>query len=80
MTYLEAALQVLKASNQPLSTGELLDRMIRYKLVEVSGSTPQATLSASLYRALGREAHLERVSEPGSGRARRGSVHWAYVR
>jgi hypothetical protein len=80
MTYFEAALLVLKASNRPLSTAEILDRIERRKLISVTGQTPVATLAATLYRHLGKHPELlcERIAGPQ--RAVRGSVRWTVVR
>jgi len=77
MTYFEAALLVLRASHRPLSTNEILERIQRRNLVSITGQTPTATLSATLYRHLGKhpELHCERVAGPN--RAVRGTVRWS---
>jgi hypothetical protein len=76
MTYLEAALQVLHHSRCPLTTTEITQRILRERLVRSQGRTPEATLSAALYRGLGKYPQLRRVAEPGPKRAKRGSVRW----
>jgi hypothetical protein len=80
VTFLEAALEVLKASRRPLTTAEILERMRDEGLLESHGKTPSATLSAALYRAHGKNPHLGREAEEGQERASRGSVRWSYVR
>jgi hypothetical protein len=76
MTYYQAAMAVLGSSKKPLSTRELLDRVIELGLVESTGQTPEATLSAALYRHAMKDPVLRRVFVPGSMRAKRGSVRW----
>ena len=76
MTYLEAAIAVLNASQHPLTTAEIMARIVREGLVPISGRTPGATLSAALYRNLGKHQHLRREAQSGRHRAARGSVRW----
>jgi hypothetical protein len=78
-TYLEAALEVLGDAKHPLSTREILEEALRRGLIRPAGKTPEATLSAELYRHIHQEGsrRLRRVFEPGGNRARRGSVKWA---
>ncbi len=80
MTFLAAALAVLAQSERPLTSRELAERVLQRHLVSTNGRTPEASLSAALYVALrdGRAPGLERLSEPGPTRARRGSVRWRY--
>jgi hypothetical protein len=77
MTYFEAALLVLRASRRPLSTSEILERIERQHLITVTGRTPLATLSATLYRHLGKHPELHRELVPGPHRAARGTVRWS---
>jgi HB1, ASXL, restriction endonuclease HTH domain len=77
VTYLEAALGVLKASQRPLTTPEILARILKEHLVSPKGKTPAATLSAALYRELGKHAELQRDAKFGHQRALRGSVTWS---
>ena len=79
MTYLEAALIVLSASDRPLRTVEITERIAEQNLLVFKGRTPAATLSASLYRALGKYPALRREAIEGPGRAARGSVRWYVV-
>ncbi len=77
MTFFEAALVVLKSARQPLTVNEIVERAISKGLVVSTGKTPGATLSALLYRRIGRpDCPIQRLSEPGPGRARRGTVRW----
>jgi len=81
MTYFEAALLVLRASRSPLSTNEILKRIQRQNLVPMTGQSPKATLSATLYRHLGKHPELrcERVTGTHQ-RAVRGTVRWSLER
>jgi hypothetical protein len=76
MTYFEAALQVLRRSKRPLTTAEILDRILAESLVRPRGKTPHQTLSAELYKNAGNESGLVKLSESGPTRARHGSVRW----
>lgn len=76
MTYLEAAVVVLEASDHPLTTYEILMQIESRELVPSSGQTPVRTLRAALYRNLGKHPRLRVQSEEGSGRAAWGSVRW----
>jgi len=80
MTYFEAALYVLRKTRRPLTTSELLDRIVQHGLVRPSGRTPEATLAAALYRHLGKHPELDRIALLGPLRAQRGSVRWVVKR
>jgi hypothetical protein len=80
MTYLEAAITVLRTSCRPLTTTEIMERITRDGLVPVTGRTPAATLSAALYRNLGKDPLLRRQAEQGRQRAARGTVRWTLAR
>lgn len=77
MTYYEAAVQILRAAQHPLSTREITDRAKEQKLIRPGGKTPQATMSAVLYGRQGSGSVIVKIDEPGTGRAKRGSVRWA---
>jgi HB1, ASXL, restriction endonuclease HTH domain len=81
MTYLEAAVAVLKASRKPMTTEEITEAAIRKGLIHPRGKTPAATMSAALYRHLQEPdgVALRRDFQPGAARAARGSVRWRYV-
>jgi hypothetical protein len=73
---LEAALAILRSSKRPLTVGEVTQAAIRRSLVVPGGKTPEATMSAALYRAVQQRSDLVKLSESGPTRARRGSVRW----
>jgi hypothetical protein len=79
MTYLEAAITVLRKSPLPLTTPEILARITSGGLIPVTGQTPEATLAASLYRNLGKHPQLRREAKQGRHRAARGTVRWYLV-
>lgn len=80
MTYFEAALLVLQTSPEPLTTREILEQIQAKDLVTATGKTPLATLSAALYRHLGKHPELQRLSKRGFERAVRGTVYWTVQR
>ena len=55
MTYLEAAVVVLKEAGQPLHFAEITKRALEKKLIEPKGKTPEATMGAQLYMAVKRK-------------------------
>jgi HB1, ASXL, restriction endonuclease HTH domain len=81
VTYLEAAVAVLKASRRAMTIEEITTVAIRKGLIQPQGKTPAATMRAALYRDL-RDAvapALQRDFQPGAMRAARSSVRWRYV-
>jgi hypothetical protein len=72
MTYLEAAIAVLRASDRPLTCGEIMERISRDELVRISGKTPKATLGAALYRSHGKHPLLRRQAQSGPRRMKEG--------
>jgi hypothetical protein len=76
MTYYEAALQVLTAARNPLTTQEITDRAIARGLINPRGRTPNATMAAVLYLRVGKDSDLVKLEVPGNGRAKKGSVRW----
>ncbi len=82
MRILEAALAVLRDADRPLTTREVAERVLARDLIATTGKTPDASISAALYVAVrrNRAPGLECLSEPGKGRAKRGSVRWRYRR
>jgi hypothetical protein len=82
MTYLEAAVEVLRAFRKPLTTRELTDEALRRGLINPAGKTPAATMSSALYGHLhgAEKPTILRESLPGPSRAMRGSVRWRYAR
>jgi hypothetical protein len=49
MTYLEAAVAVLNASNRRMTTSEILQEAMARGLLKPASKTPEASLSARLY-------------------------------
>lgn len=77
MTFYEAALAVLRSAGRPLSTAEITERALAAGLITTSGRTPEATMSAALYKAAASSTELKKLDEPGQTRARRGTVRWS---
>jgi hypothetical protein len=73
---------VLRRSSRPLTVREIVDLAVADGLLSPTGRTPQATMSAQLYRSLQRDPNspFARQAEPGPTRAVRGSVRWTYQR
>jgi hypothetical protein len=78
LSYLEAAVAVLEACQRHMTANEITREAIDRGLLRPQGKTPARTMSAALYvfSRAEPEGKLTRVSEPGPGRARRGSVRW----
>jgi hypothetical protein len=81
VTYLEAAVAVLKQSRTAMTTEEITDAAVRNGSIRPAGKTPAASMSAALYRHVQGEGPsvLQREFQPGEMRAIRGSVRWRYV-
>jgi hypothetical protein len=81
VTYLEAAVAVLKASRKALTIGEITDAAIRQGLIQPGGKTPANTMSAALYHYVhdADVSLIQRDFTPGPMRAAPGSVRWRYV-
>lgn len=78
MTYVQAALEVLVASREPLSTEEITERALKLGLLDPEeGRTPVRSMSAALYRTFNSEGPIVKIDVPGKMRAKRGSVRWA---
>jgi HB1, ASXL, restriction endonuclease HTH domain len=77
-TFLSPALAVLKEAQVPLTIDEITDRALQRGLLTTTGKTPRRSMAACLYMAskISPDVPVERVFEPGSRRARRGSVRW----
>ncbi|MBA2719676.1 MAG: winged helix-turn-helix domain-containing protein [Chloroflexi bacterium] len=76
MTYLEAAIAVLRDAKQPLTTRQVTDSAIVQGLIEPTGKTPDASMSAVLYAALRSGSDLVKLETIGTKRAVRGTVRW----
>ena len=69
MTYLKAAIIVLSASKRPLTTAEIIEQIAKQNLMTFTGQTPLQTLSAALYRNLGKHPTLRRAAVEGPDKA-----------
>ena len=76
MTYYEAALEVLRSVQRPLTTWEITDEAIQRGLITPVGKTPHATMAAKLYSRVRHDPILVKLEDRGSERAKRGSVRW----
>src|SRR4051812_30658143 len=79
-SYLNAAILVLADLDHPMGIREITDEAIRRGLVKPTGKTPEATMSAAIYRYARDhpQGQLVRLPEPGGKRARPRSVRWAF--
>jgi hypothetical protein len=80
MTYYDAALQVLRSVQRPLTTREITDRAVKSGLITPVGKTPEATMEAVLYLRLRSDSELVKLAELANVRAKRGSVRWTLRR
>jgi hypothetical protein len=76
VTYLEAALRLLRETGQTLTIREITERAMGERMIKTRGRTPAATMRAALYRELksNPEGSLQKQSRPGAMRSQRGSV------
>jgi hypothetical protein len=77
VTFLQAAEHVLRSSKRPMTCREITDAALKQGLLAAAGKTPEASMSAVLY-AVPRDGPIRREFEPGTVRAKRGSVRWRY--
>jgi hypothetical protein len=77
MTYYQAALQVLRIAECPLTTREITAIAIERGLISPKGKTPHATMAAKLYLQAPKDQQLVKLGSPENGRAKPGSVRWA---
>lgn len=77
MTYYQAALQVLRVAECPLTAREITTIAVERGLISPKGKTPHATMAAELYLRAPKDQHLVKLDSPGKGRAKWGSVRWA---
>jgi hypothetical protein len=76
MTYYEAALEVLRSAQHPLTLREIADAAIERRLITPRGSNPLNTMGAVLYRQGRENPNLIRTGAPETGRAKPNSVRW----
>jgi hypothetical protein len=82
VTYLEAAIAVLKGAKRPLTVAEITNKALQSQLIRPTGRTPTATMSATLYTHVrdNPRGGVQRLYLPGELRAKRDSVRWRYAR
>jgi HB1, ASXL, restriction endonuclease HTH domain len=78
VTYRDAALEILKSAERPMTASEIADAALKRGLITTRGKTPEATMSAALYRYIRdvKDASIRREFKPGPIRAVRESVRW----
>lgn len=81
MTFLEAAIAILKSSRRPMTVREITDAALNRGLIRPLGKTPSATMSAALYGhcRVAATPRVRREYRPGPTRAARDSVKWVHV-
>jgi hypothetical protein len=82
MTYVQAAEFVLKSARRSLDVSAIVETALAKGLIQPTGKTPKATMSAALY-GLAKASPRGRIRREylrGVSRAKRGSVRWVYVR
>ncbi len=68
MSALSAAHMVLAAASEPMRVGDIVDRMAELKLWKSpNGGTPNATLSAAIFREIANKGHESRFAKAGPG-------------
>ncbi len=80
VTYFEAAVEILRTARRPLTVREIVEQAQARGLLTPRGRTPEASMSAELYRRLGKDSAIVKVAQPGNVRALRGSVRWELAR
>ncbi len=79
MTYIDAAIMVLKTARKPMTTADITAAAISKGFIRPRGKTPTATMSAALYsHARTLRTGIRREYRPGPNRAVRHSVRWVY--
>ncbi len=80
MTYLDAAIAVLRTARKPMTTADITATALTKGFIRPSGRTPAKTMSAALYiHARGARTGIRREYRPGPTRAARDSVRWVYA-
>ena len=80
MTFEAAVIEVLRNAKRPLSAREVADAVVGLGRVPTVGKTPDATVSACLYR-LGHNTAVtgvQRIAKEGPTRGKRGTVRWRW--
>jgi hypothetical protein len=80
VSYYEAAMQILKAAERPLTLREITDLALAEGLIVPTGKTPIASMGRVLYLRVREDPELVKIEEQGNGPARLRSVRWALRR
>lgn len=80
MTFYEAAIEILRAADRPLTAREITDQALEKGLITSNGRTPEASMCAVLYVRLRNDSGLVKLEDRGALRAKRGSVRWTLRR
>jgi HB1, ASXL, restriction endonuclease HTH domain len=80
MTYYEAALEVLRSAQHPLTLREITDAVVERGLIAPHGRRPQNAMAAVLYRWERNNPELIRTGAPGKRQLKPGSVRWTLRR
>jgi hypothetical protein len=76
MTYYEAALEILRSAQQPLTIAEITDEAIERGLIAPRGSNPRSAMASVLYVRGRKNPGLIRTGEAGKHGSVPGSVRW----
>jgi len=77
LTFVEAAIEVLRSEGHPMTAGEITQLAVRRGLIHTEGKTPAASMVSELYVGIRHASFpIERLAEAGVSRAKRGSVRW----
>jgi HB1, ASXL, restriction endonuclease HTH domain len=76
MTYYEAAIEILRSAQHPLTSREITDRALEKRLITPHGKNPYSAMSARLHLKALNDQELVKIETPGNRRAKRGSVRW----
>jgi hypothetical protein len=81
VTFLRTAMDVLAEASQPMSTSELVDAVLRRRVVRSTGKSPRDTIASALYIFIrdNPDGPVRKLQNPGQTRAVRGSVRWIWV-
>jgi hypothetical protein len=79
MTFLQAAIEVLRSSDRPLTVREITEMALAQRLLAPLGRTPIQTMAAALYTFTRSRpgGPIERLYVEGRTRAARGTVRWS---
>lgn len=76
LTYYEAALQVLRSADHPLTTREIADLAIAKGLIAPTGKTPHSSMGRVLYLRVRESPELVRIEPLETSGAKQDRVRW----